>query len=133
MRRWLLLLFFIFGTSVACRAERIKVKFECTCDDQVGKQYATALRDSLATSPRYVEMVAESEPKSEGSKDKVFHFVISVVSMDTASPAAGRQEAMSVVITAGSAILDQRVLVCGVEVVTHCSAATLANLDKILH
>lgn len=132
MRRHLVL-FCIICVSAVCHAERVKVKFSCDCGDQVGSLYATALRDSLAASPRYIETPDESEPRSEGSKDRLYHLVIQVVSVDIENPPGGHQAALSVVFTFAGTLLGQRVQVCGAQSAAQCAASTLASLDKVLH
>jgi len=132
MRRHLVLLG-IICVSTACYAQRVKVKFSCDCDDHVGALYATALRDSLATSPRFIETPDESELKSDGSKDRLYHLVIQVVSVDIENPPGGRQAALSVVFTFAGTLLGQRVQVCGAQSVAQCAASTLASFDEVLH
>jgi len=132
MRGHLILLFVIY-VSAACSAQRVKVKFSCDCDDQVGALYATALRDSLAASPRFVETPDESEPKGDGSKDRLYHLVIQVVSVDIENPPGGHQTALSVIFTFAGTVLGQRVQVCGASSVAQCAASTLASFDKVLH
>jgi hypothetical protein len=132
MRRHLVL-FCIFCISAVCHAQRVKVKFSCDCSDQVGSLYATALRDSLAASPRFVETADDSEPKSDGSKDRLYHLVIQVVSVDIENPPEGRQSALSVVFTFAGSLLGQRVQVCGAQSVVQCVASTLASFDNALH
>ena len=132
MRRYLVL-FCIICISAVCHAERVKVRFSCDCDDQVGSLYATALRDTLAASPRFIETPDESEPGSAESKGRLYHLVIQVVSVDIENPPGGHQAALSVVFTFAGTMLGQRVQVCGAQSVAHCAASTLASLDKLLH
>jgi hypothetical protein len=57
-----LALMLLLCPSVFCQQPtRIPVVFDCNCDDAVGSLYATAFRDLLAASPRYIE-TREAEP-----------------------------------------------------------------------
>ena len=121
------------GAPCLARAERIKVRFSCSCEDQVGARYATALRDLLASSPRYTETPYASEPKGPDSKEKIYHWEIQVVSIDVDDPALGHQSALSVVFMVDDVLLSHHIQTCGASVVSQCAATTLASLDKLLN
>jgi len=85
--------FILFLVSVVCVAplaqiqaqdgeshKRIPVFFSCNCADEVGKLYATALRDLLAKSPRYIE--SASPDLTGGAVDGPPKLSIVVTSID---------------------------------------------------
>src|ERR1700761_7607140 len=44
---------------------KIPIFFQCTCDDPVGSRIATAVRDLIATSPRYFKSGSEFNRQGE--------------------------------------------------------------------
>jgi hypothetical protein len=67
--------------SVFGQTKRVPVKFVCQCKDGTGAMFATAFRDLLASSPRYVE-VSDSSEKSPDGKSDIPHWKIDVISID---------------------------------------------------
>jgi hypothetical protein len=127
--KYLALLLLLSNTAFgqASGSVKLKIKFVCTCDDSVGVRYATALRDLIAKSPRYVETNDFSEGTSR-------HLGIRVVSVDQDDDHTGRSTAMSIVFTSGSDVyLTHAVQTCGINRVESCAADTLADLDSLLH
>jgi hypothetical protein len=107
-------------------AEKTKVKIDCTCNDAVGARFATALRDVVASSPRYVETPLSNEP----GKDAPWHWVISIVSVDGELNNPNVSTALSIVILVGDDIfMSQFVQVCGSEKIKDCAAHTFASFD----
>jgi len=113
--------------------QRTKVKFNCTCDDAVAARYATAFRDLLAASPRFVETSLASEPTREGSKAKTYHWVISVLSIDTDNPERGIEIALSVIVTLDDSVFSHTIQTCGSAAASNCAARTLSEFDKTIH
>jgi hypothetical protein len=111
---------------------KIKVYFDCTCDDTAGARYATALRDLIASSPRYVASTTFEDPATlPGENYPRFHWVVSAASINVADSSGAIRTAISVVIRAGRDIfMSQSVFLCGENAVAGCAADTLASLDS---
>ena len=110
--------------------KRIPVFFLCNCGDEVGKLYATALRDLLAKSPRYVET---ADPDlTRGTVDGPPKLSVVVTSIDPTGE--GKSMAHSEVGLLGSSTyLYSTVGWCPKAQVDHCAASTLAALDDQVH
>jgi len=108
---------------------KVKIYVECTCDDIVGAQYATALRDAIARSPRY-ELA--SSPSVGVGKSLIYWWSLSIVTLDDSnSPAEpGHKTAISIVLTFNAAMVSQHIQTCGVSAVDHCAAMTLSSTDN---
>lgn len=107
------------------------VALTCTCTDQVGQLYASALRDVIARSPRYRLALS---PVGGTKRNPIYHYNIVVVSTDDSINNAGQSTALSVSFLIGSSIfLDSEVQVCGMYRVKYCARQTLAGLDSVIH
>jgi hypothetical protein len=127
--------FVLFALSSPCssQTEKTPIYIDCACDDQVGQLYATALRDAVATSPRFTE-ASVKEVKSPDGKTSVYNLVLAIVTLDVETPPGGHSTAISAVLLMGNNFLfAQWVQACGRNVVQSCAEATLANLDRHLH
>lgn len=121
-----------FGQSSSPAASsKTAVAFSCTCTDEVGQLYASALRDQIARSPRY--RLAESA--EAGTKEHpIFHLNIEVVSIDDSFSNSGQKAAMSVVFLMGNSMyIGSDVQTCGIDKVDLCVRETLAELDSDMH
>jgi hypothetical protein len=106
---------------------RIPVAFACQCSDPVGALYATAFRDLLASSPRFVEYPNEMEILN--GKVHV-NWDISVISVDPSVHSVGNSTALSVVLlVGGTAFITQLAQSCPRAEVKNCAADTLSLLD----
>jgi hypothetical protein len=118
------------SAALGQRQVRLPVTFKCTCDDVVGSLYATAFRDLLATSPRFIQ-VNRAEEKDEKGKTTTLHWNVSVVSVDEGENNSGDSSALSIVFLIGDDIyITQRIQTCGRNRATSCASATLAALDN---
>lgn len=100
--------------------------------DEVGALYATAFRDLLAKSPRFVETY-ESEVKNRNGEFLYPNWNVRVVSVDPSQDNVGISTALSVVILLGSSTyMDQQVQTCGRNRVSGCASDTLARLDNLI-
>jgi hypothetical protein len=105
---------------------RIPVKFECNCADEVGQLYATAFRDILASSPRFVSEVGFDN--SGGSSSGPPSMRVNVVSVDPFND--GQVTAMSIAFILGSTTyLTHVVRWCPKDRANSCAASTFAELD----
>jgi hypothetical protein len=104
-------------------AGKTQLFVSCSCDDQLGAKYATALRDIVAKSPRY------EETRNEGDDKSGYPFKISLVSIDT-STSPGEQIAISEVTSFNSILFDQNVQVCSAQSVFNCAQTTFSQVDK---
>lgn len=112
---------------------KAKIYVECTCDDPVATLYATALRDAIANSPRYVEAEASESPGKDG-KGSDPNWVLSIVSIDDSTSVADVSTALSVVMKVGdNFFLTHWIQVCGRDKVAYCASQTLANFDSKIH
>jgi hypothetical protein len=119
--------------SAFCQQQqRIPVYFSCTCSDPVGSLYATAFRDLLATSPRYIEGGSPETISPDGNKVHRWH--LSVVSEDPSVGQTGEGAAISVVFLIGKDLfVTNYVQACHKDLVPQCAAKTMAFLDKEVH
>jgi hypothetical protein len=105
---------------------QIPVKFECNCTDEVGQLYATAFRDLLAKSPRFV--AGTGFDKGGGAFDGPPSMLVNVVSVDPFSE--GQTSALSVVFLLGNTTyLTHAVRWCPKDRASSCAASTFAELD----
>jgi hypothetical protein len=111
---------------------RAHVVFECKCNDDVGRLYATAFRDVLAKSPRFIEAYQSRE--DYGSVKAVLNLKVVAVSLDPSNDNPGGYTALSVVILLGDSMyLTQTTLFCSKAGVEHCASSTLADVDQQFH
>lgn len=103
------------------------VKFSCMCNDEVGARYATAIRDLIASSPRYQSAV---EYQTDLGKSDTWNYGIRVVSLDPTNGKVGTSSVLSIVITWGPVYLQSYVEVCPTDSVKSCAIGTFADLDK---
>jgi hypothetical protein len=107
--------------------KRVPVKFICDCSDSVGKLYATAFRDLLAKSPRFVQ--DGPFDRTGGSSGNPPSMLVSVVSIDPIGD--GQNSALSEAYLLGDSIfLTHSVRWCPKDRADHCAAATLSDLDE---
>ena len=104
---------------------KIPIFFQCTCDDPVGSRIATAIRDLIATSPRYFK--SGSEFNRQGA-DVVPIWSIRMVTRDTDENAT--QSVIAVVFTRGLFYESLSVQSCGSSRVKECAEGILADLDR---
>jgi hypothetical protein len=104
---------------------KIPIFFQCTCDDPVGSRIATAVRDLIATSPRYFK--SGSDFTRQGSN--VFPiWSIRVVTRDTDENAS--RSMIAVALTRGLFFENLSVQSCGSLRVKECAEGILADLDR---
>jgi hypothetical protein len=104
---------------------KIPIFFQCTCDDPVGSRIATAVRDLIATSPRYFK--SGSEFNQQGAN--VFPiWSIRMVTRDTGENAT--QTMIAVAFTRGLFYESLSVQGCGTLRVKECAEGILADLDR---
>lgn len=125
------------GTIVAQQPKKTPVYFGCTCADPVGALYATAFRDLLASSPRYIE-ASEAQPVNgrdrTGSPIYTYNWHVSVVSEDPSIGDTGNSAALSIVILVGDSYFNtQYVQSCPRAKVAQCAADTFSELDAAIH
>jgi hypothetical protein len=130
-------LVFLFAVPAFTQGKpsKIPIVFSCTCEDVAAAEYASAMRDLLATSPRYREIYKTVELNANGQVT-VKHFHILVVSLD---PFAGKAalEGNSSVLAVAFVMGDDYFLDL-YEETTNLTAAkqsavnTLASLDKMI-
>jgi hypothetical protein len=128
------LVLFLVACSAACHGQaaaqtkKIPIFFSCTCDDTTGAALATAIRDQLASSPRYAET----------SDTKAVSYQWHIVTLDPSKNDEGISTAYSAVITFGShdsseVFMGHDVGVCGRNSVPTCASDLVAYLDKTVH
>jgi hypothetical protein len=104
---------------------KIPVFFQCTCDDLVGSRIATALRDLIATSPRY----SKSDSEFAGKGANLFP-IWSVRMVTRDSEENGTRSIMAVAVTRGLFFQTLSVQSCGSLRVKECAEGILADLDR---
>jgi hypothetical protein len=106
-------------------ARKIPVFFQCTCDDPVGSRIATAVRDLIATSPRYFK--SGGDFTQQGAN--VFPiWSIRMVTRDTDENAS--RSMVAVALTRGLFFETLSVQSCGSLRVKECAEGILADLDR---
>ena len=101
------------------------VFFQCTCDDAVGSRIATAVRDLIATSPRYFK--SGGDFSQQGAN--VFPiWSIRMVTRDTDENAT--RTMVAVAFTRGLFYESLSVQSCGSLRVKECAEGILADLDR---
>ncbi len=132
MRRVLLIALGLISFSYLAHAQAKKssLYFDCTCDDAVGRLYATAFRDLLASSPRY-QSASVAEVDDEKGNVVRRNWNVKVVSLDPARDAEGQRTVLSVVLIWGDLLyVDSLVQTCNKNNVASCVSDTLADLDN---
>jgi hypothetical protein len=124
---WLLL---FSSVAFAQSVPKTGVKFVCTCTDTVGARYATAVRDLIATSPRY-KPAAEFIEGPENSK--IYNMGIRVTSLDPQVGNPGNGSALAITITWGALYMTNYIQICPSRDVQTCAANTIADLDSQLN
>jgi hypothetical protein len=101
------------------------VFFQCTCDDPIGSRIATAVRDLIATSPRYFK--SGGDFSQQGAN--VFPiWSIRMVTRDTDENAT--RTMVAVAFTRGLFYESLSVQSCGSLRVKECAEGILADLDR---
>ena len=104
---------------------KIPIFFQCTCDDPVGSRIATAVRDLIATSPRYFK--SGGDLTQEGAN--IFPiWSIRMVTRDTDENAS--RSMIAVALTRGLFFETLSVQSCGSLRVKECAEGILADLDR---
>jgi hypothetical protein len=118
--------------SVAAHAQKkpptvYNLVVSCTCTDTVGKSYARALRDLIATSPRYEEITDSKENQKRA-------LLISVVTLPLGDDSDGsaRGAAISVVFVFDGTFVEQYVQTCG-ENAKSCAQKTFDSVDAVFN
>src|SRR5438874_7295835 len=102
-----LALLFVWSSAVFAQSPpKTGIKFICTCTDSVGARYATAVRDLIATSPRY-KPAAEFIEGSENAR--VYNMGIRVVSLDPQAGNPGNGSALAITLTWGVAYVSNSI------------------------
>ncbi len=132
MKRCLLVLFLVISFAVSSKAQKAPATVynlivSCTCTDTVGRGYARALRDLIATSPRYQEITDSKENQKKA-------LLISVVTLPLGDDSNGsaRGAAISVVFVFDGTFLSQYVQTCGDDSKS-CAQKTFDSVDGLLH
>lgn len=112
---------------------KTRLVFNCQCTDPVGQLVASAFRDLLATSPRYVE-ANQAEEKDTNGKTTTYNWKLVVVSEDPTNDNSGQSTAMSAVLLLGdSYYMTQSVQSCGMSRASFCAQQMLSVVDNFLN
>jgi hypothetical protein len=123
------LLFVCCSIPAVGQPPKTPIAFHCDCTDAVGSQYATRVRDSLASSPRY-SLTPIAEEKDKDGKPSVYHWQIKVVSLDPSQNEIGQSTVLAVVLLLGDSFyMTQMVQTCGMSKVSECAASTISAMD----
>jgi hypothetical protein len=116
--------------SSSQETHRLKVVFDCTCNDPVGSLFATAFRDALARSPRYIEGTA-AEEKDETGKVKTLNRRVVAISLDPGEK--GINTVLSIVFLVGKDIyISNRVMSFGRSNAENAARDALAGMDDAI-
>jgi hypothetical protein len=110
------------------RTSRLKVAFDCTCSDKTGSLFATAFRDALANSPRYIE--GQSSEKYEGKT--IYNLKVSAVSvsLDDQGDSAAIAETFLI---GDTYYVNTLIQTCIAPKAKSCADGLLAMLDAEVH
>jgi hypothetical protein len=120
---WLLTL----SAPAFAQASKTPVHFQCQCDDAVGARYATAVRDLIAKSPRYI---AVPDFIVGDTKDGHWNYGIRVISLDPSTNNIGNMSAIAIVITFGPLFDNTQIQTCYASDIQTCADNTMAFFDK---
>lgn len=120
-------IFLPFSAKAQQPSRKIPVIISCNCEDEIGRRFASAIRDLLASSPRYY-LVDDTAANRKSS------FSISLVSLVTDKDTSDQPiaDAFSTVFLVNGYFLDQAVQTCGRDKVESCTKSTLSDLDSII-
>jgi len=114
------------------QTKKTAVVFDCDCTDPVASQYATAVRDLLASSPRYY-LANEAEEKGTDGKISLYNWHLKVVSLDSSIEHDGTATAFSVVLLLGNSLfMSHEIQTCGANRVSYCASTTVSFMDRYL-
>lgn len=132
MNRLALLAFLCFAVP-AMGQTKTTVVFDCTCSDPVGARFATAVRDALASSPRYMLGYTAVEKDKDGKATR-YHWHLKAVSLDPTPDNEGRSTAISLVLLVGDDVfLTHMVQSCGINKVDSCAADAVSFMDGYIN
>ncbi len=119
---FILVLMLSGSLAIGQTSKRNSVSVTCSCDDQMGREYADALRKALANSPHYREVGYQ-----EGFEQSAIR--ISIVSLPLSENAAGKsRSALSIVCLHEGVILHQFVETCNNIPIEDCAKSILTSL-----
>jgi hypothetical protein len=101
----------------------VKVILDCTCEDSTGQAYESALKDRIAKSPRYTEVVDTPENRKRS-------ILLSAVSMDDTENKTGANAAFADVVLIDGTYLDHWVQECSHDIAAACAERAFDLLDK---
>ena len=110
----------IAGRAFAADAVPVPVMVEVRGRDDIGRQLASAIRESIRASAGYRLVVEKSETPL---------WTLHVITVDPGPP-NGVQTAYSVTYAVGAVYFTSAVGICGQDVVQECAAKLLSNLDR---
>ena len=110
----------VAGPALALDAVLIPVMVEARGKDDIGRQLASAIRESIRASAGYRLVVEQSETPL---------WTLHVITVDPGPP-NGLQTAYSVTYAVGALYFTSVVGICGQDVVQECAAKLLSNLDR---
>ena len=107
------------------------IAFTCTCKDDAGALFATALRDVIAASPRYYLADMADDKDAKGNSITKWH--LSAVSIDANSSSPGNKTAISIVTSLGGTyLMDNAIQICGKDVAKSCAEGIFSDLDQMI-
>ena len=130
MKRLFFLLIIALGLAFRAQSQTtskrtLDVIVSCSCSDTVGKGYARALRDEIARSPRYEEVI-----DSESNRKNSMTISVVTLAIDDDSQGSSSHAAISVVLMFDGTFIDQLVQTCGASVTSDCAKKTINSLDE---
>lgn len=138
MRRWTLLIS-LLAAFITLHGQTVdgktKLVFSCTCTDTVGIQLASAIRDSIARSPRYT--LSDTADIRVTADITAHAYKLSIVSMDPQSDnpsLANLSTVLSAVVLIGSSrYVGNFVDICGRQAVDLCAEQVISMTDSAIH
>jgi hypothetical protein len=110
----ILALFLCLTPAAALAVTRTPIVFECSCEDTVGRAFARAFRDVLATSPRYEQAYIAEPRDSTGKQTGVMLWKVNAVSVDQDVRGTGQSAAISIVLLIGDYMYEtHQIETCG--------------------
>jgi len=112
-----LLSVFLLSLTASAQGTKTPIQLDCSVQsgDTVGAQFCTAVRDVVATSPRYREV----DRNRKGYK----------LSLATVAIEANIETAVSIALTWDGVLLTNTVKICGTNIVQKCALESVSGFD----
>jgi hypothetical protein len=119
------------GSGQSKRPAKVGIIVSCSCDDPVGRLFATSVRDVIARSPRYF-LATEKTQKGANGVQIGLNFDLNVITMDSDDKTnpKGNATIVSSVLLIDGTYVDHFLQNCGSTRTEACAKDLLAGFDE---